>query len=133
MAFRHANHYTIQHGANFFFVYLPSPNLGLTPPRLTTQMPVGQLPVGGATVFGPEHWTDTQGRGLPECVVRTMSGPPSETTQDKTQTKDTYPIPEQKLKFLTPPRIEHGPPLWKAGPLLTILRRRTRNQLIRSY
>ena len=34
----------------FFFVYLPSPNLGLK-----TQMPVGQMPVGRATVFGPEH------------------------------------------------------------------------------
>ena len=25
-------------------------------------MPVGHLPVGGATVSGPEHLTDTQGR-----------------------------------------------------------------------
>ena len=24
-------------------------------------MPVSQMPVGGATVFGPEHYTDTQG------------------------------------------------------------------------
>ena len=34
-------------------------------------------------------------------------GPPPETTQDRTQTKDTHPIPGQKLKFLTPPGIEH--------------------------
>ena len=34
----------------FFFIYLSSPNLGLK-----TQMPMGQMPVGGATVFGPEH------------------------------------------------------------------------------
>ena len=37
-----------------FLVYLPSPNLGLTPPGLTTQMPVGQMPVRGTTVFGPQ-------------------------------------------------------------------------------
>ena len=34
----------------FFFVYLPSPNLGFT-----TQLLVGQMPVERATVFGPEH------------------------------------------------------------------------------
>ena len=36
--------------------------------------------------------------------VSTMSGPPPETAQD------THPIPGQKLKFLTPPTIEPGPP-----------------------
>ena len=30
-------------------------------------------------------------------------------------TKDTHPIPGQKLKFLTPPGIEAGPPRWKQG------------------
>ena len=30
-------------------------------------------------------------------------------------TKDTHPIPGQKLKFLTPPGIEPGPQGWKAG------------------
>ena len=51
-------------------------------------------------------WTRTLDRytraGLPERVVSTMSGPPLETTQDRTKTKDTHPIPGQKLKFLTP-------------------------------
>ena len=28
-----------------FFTYLPSPNLGLTPPGLTIKMPVGQMPM----------------------------------------------------------------------------------------
>ena len=32
------------------------------PQGLTSQMPVGQMPVGGATVSGREHQTDTQGR-----------------------------------------------------------------------
>ena len=64
-------------------------------------------------------WTRTLDRytrvGLPECVISTMSGPPPEKTQDKTQIKDTHPIPRQKLKFLTPSVIEPGPPGWKAG------------------
>ena len=34
-------------------------------------------------------------------------------------TKDTHPIPGQKLKFLTPPGIEPGPPGLKAGTLPT--------------
>ena len=39
-------------------------------------------------------------------------------------TKDTHPIPGQKLKFLTPPGIEPGRPGWKAGTLPTTPRRR---------
>ena len=42
----------------------------------------------------------------------------------RTQTKDTHAIPGQKLKFLTPPGIEPGPPGWKAGTLPTTPRRR---------
>ena len=107
-----------------FFSYLPSLNLGHTPQRLTIQMPVGQMPVGGATVF----WSRTLDRytraGLPECVVSTMSGPPPKTTQDRTQTKDTHPIPGQKLKFLIPPGIEPGLSGWKAGTLPTTPRQR---------
>ena len=34
-------------------------------------------------------------------------------------TKDINPIPGQKLKFLTPPGIEPGPPGWKPGTLST--------------
>ena len=58
--------------------------------------------------------------GLPEYVVSTMSGPPPETTQER-NTKDTHPIPGQKLKFLNPPEIEPGPPGWKAGTPLFFL------------
>ena len=57
--------------------------------------------------------------GHPECAVSTMTRPPPKTTQDRTQTKDIHPIPGQKLKFLTPPGIEPGPPGWKAGTLPT--------------
>ena len=45
-------------------MYLPSPNPGLTSSRTyaTNQMPMGLTPIGGAIVYGPEHYTDTQGR-----------------------------------------------------------------------
>ena len=73
-------------------------------------------------------WTRTLDRytraGLPECEVSTMSGTPSKATQDRTQTKDTHPIPGQKLKFLTLPGIEPRPLGWKAGTLPTMPRRR---------
>ena len=86
-------------------------------------MPVGQMPVGVSNSL----WTRILDRytrvGLPECVV-IMSGPPSKTTQDRTQTKDTHPIPGQKLKFLTPAETEPGPPGFKAGTLPTTPRRR---------
>ena len=39
-------------------------------------------------------------------------------------TKDTHSVPGQKLKFLTTPGIEPGPPGWKAGTLPTTPRRR---------
>ena len=56
-------------------------------------------------------WTRTLDRymraSLPECVVSTVSGP---------QPKTTHPIPGQKLKFLTHPGIEPGPPGVKATP-----------------
>ena len=74
-------------------------------------------------------WTRTLDRytraGLPGCVISTMSGPPPETTQNRIQTNNTHPVPGQKLKFLTPPEIEPGPPGWKAGTLPTTSRRRT--------
>ena len=108
----------------FFFAYLPSPNLGLTPPGTYNPNARGSDACRGSNSL----WTWTIDKytraGLPECVVSTMSGPPPKTTQDRTQTKDTPPIPGQKLKFLTPPGIEPGPPRWKAGTQPTTPRRR---------
>ena len=48
------------------------------------------------------------------------------TAGDNTEqnTKNTHPIPGQKLKFLTPPGIEPGPPGWKAETLPITPRRR---------
>ena len=54
--------------------------------------------LNGEQQSGPEHSTDTQGRA--SLDVSTMSGPPPETTEDRTHTKDIYPIPGRKLKFL---------------------------------
>ena len=94
----------------FFFVYLPSPNLGLTPPG--TYNPNARE--SDACRGSNSLWTRTLDRyttaDFPECVVSSMSGSPPVTTQDRTQTKDTHPIPGQKLKFVTLPGIEPGPP-----------------------
>ena len=57
------------------------------------------MPVGGATVSGPEHWTDTQGRAS-ECVISTMSGPPPKTTQDRH--KGHTPNPRTEIKIPDP-------------------------------
>ena len=48
-------------------------------------------------------------------MVNTMSVSPPETIQDRTQTKDTHPVPGYKLKFLIPPDIESESPSWKTG------------------
>ena len=90
-------------------MYLPSPNLGLTPLGTYNQNAPG---------------SDACRESLPECVVSTMSGPPPETAKDRTQTKNTHAIPGQELKFLIPPGIESRPPSWKAGTLSTTPRRR---------
>ena len=60
--------------------------------RLTIQMPTDQMPIGVATDYGPEHETYTRA-GLHGCVVSTMSGPPPETTHERTQRKDAHPFP----------------------------------------
>ena len=81
----------------FYFAYLPSPNLGLTPLRTYKLNARGSDACRGSNSL----WTRTLDRytrtGLPECVVSKMSGPPPKTAQDGTQTKDTHPIPGQKL------------------------------------
>ena len=117
----------ISRNAPFFFAYLPSLFLGLTPPGTYKPNARGSDACRGSNSL----WTRTLNRytraGLPECVVSTMSEPPPKTTQDRTQTKDTHPIPGLKFKFLTPPGIEPGPPGWKAGTVPTTPRRRIRN------
>ena len=65
-------------------------------------MPVGQMPIGGATVFGPEHYTYKEGQ--PSLNAWASAG--DNTGQN---TEDTHPIPWYKLKFMTPPGIEPGP------------------------
>ena len=97
----------------FFFDYLSFRDLGLTP--LGTYNPNAS---GSDACRGNNRlWTlDRYTRaGLPECVVSAMSGSPPETTQDRTQTKETPPIPGQKFKFLIPPGIEPGRRVGRQG------------------
>ena len=71
------------------------PNQGLTSPGNYNPNVRGLDAFWGSSSF----WTGTLDKypraGLPECVVSTMSGPPSETTQDRTQR--THSIPGQKI------------------------------------
>ena len=82
-----------------FFVIYPPPMQDLHPPDLNPTCKESN-----------RLWTRTLDRytraGLRECVVSTMSGRLPETTQDRTQSKDTYPVPGWNLKFLTPPGLE---------------------------
>ena len=103
----------------FFVCYLSSPNIGLKSPRLTTQIPVGQVPVGWAHTL--DHNTRQIHKGvipyslwLVECQGHLQS-------QHSTQHR-------QKLKLLTLREIEPGSPGWQAGNLTTTLRRRTRGR-----
>ena len=77
---------------SFFICYLSFPNVGLT-----TKCP---WPV--ACSGSNRLWTRRLDRytraGLAETVVSTMSGPLSETTQDRTQTKD-LPSPRIEIKI----------------------------------
>ena len=112
---------------SLFLCYLPFPNVGLTPPRTYNPNALGQMPVGVSKDYGAEHWTDRDyiRADLPECVVSTISGPPPETTQDRTQTNDTQLVPRQRLKFLTSLGIELGLLDWNPGTLPTTPRRWT--------
>ena len=112
-----------QHLLLFLLRLFVLPNLGLTPYGTYNSNAHGSDACRGSNSL----WTRTLDRytraGLPECVVSTMSGPPPETTHERTQTKDTHSIPGQKFKFLTSPGIEPGSPGWKAGILPTTSRR----------
>ena len=78
----------------FFFVYLPSPNLGITPQEAYNTNARWSDACRGRNGL----WTRTLDRytrgGLPECVVSKMSGPPPETTQDRTQRPHANPRTE---------------------------------------
>ena len=64
-------------------------------------MPVGQMPVGRATVFGPEHYIYTRA-GLPEYVVSTMSGPPAGYNIGQNIDKGHAPNPRTEIKIPDP-------------------------------
>ena len=115
---------TIQRlGLKFFFFSSSSSSLIYPPAIQDLHPPPGTYNPNargsGACRGSNSLWARTLDRytraGLPERVVSIMSGSPPKTTQDRTQTKDTHPIPGQKLKFLTPPGIEPWPTGWKVG------------------
>ena len=66
-------------------MYLPSPNLGLTPPGTYNPNVCGSDACRGAIVYGPGALDRYTRAGIPECVVSTMAGSSPETEQDRTQ------------------------------------------------
>ena len=96
---------------SFFFMYLPSPDIGLTPPRTYNSNARGSDAYRGSNCL----WTITLDRhtraGLPKCVVSTMSGPPPETARDRTQDKEHTPNPRTGIKIPDPARNR----TWVAG------------------
>ena len=75
----------------------------LTFSELTAQTPVNHMPVKGA-----------RSGGLAESMVSTISGPPPETTQDRTH-KGNTPSPRIEIKVPDPTGIKPGSSCWKAG------------------
>ena len=97
----------------FFFVYLPFPNLGLRPTPHGIYKPNARR--SDACRGSNSLWTRTLDRytkaGLPECVVSTMSGPPPETAQERTQDKGH--TPNHRIGIKIPDPAGNG--TWVAG------------------
>ena len=71
-----------------------------TPLRDTTQMPVGQMPVGGSTDWRPEHWTDVQGLvSLSMCSAQCQG---HRQRQHRTEHKGHTPSPMREIKMSDP-------------------------------
>ena len=113
---------TIRTSSSYY--YLPSPNLGLTPPGTYKPNARGS---DACRRRSSSLWTttlDRYTRGGGSLNVGQHNVRASAEDNTGQNTKDAHPIPEQKFKFLTPPGIEPGPPGWKAGRLPTTPRRR---------
>ena len=100
----------------FFFVYLPSPNLGLTPPETYNPNARGSDACKGEQQSLGQNTRQIH-KGEPPwmCGQHNVRASAKDNTQDRTQTKDTHSIPGQKLKFLNPPG-------WKVRTLPTTAR-----------
>ena len=86
-----------------FFFYLHSPNLGFTPPPGTYNLNTrGSDAYRGATVFGPEYQTDTQGRASPNvCGQHNVSASAEDNTGQNTD-KGHTPYPRTEIKIADP-------------------------------
>ena len=78
-------------------------------PGLTTQIPVGQMPVGGAILYGLEHYTDTQGRASVNVWPAQCQG--SRRRHHRTEHEGQKPNSRVGIKFPDPA----GNRTWAAG------------------
>ena len=88
-------------------------------------MPVGQMPLGGATVFGPEHYTDTQGRASLNVWSDQCQG--LRRKQHRTKHRHT-PNPRTEIKIPDPA----GNRTWAAGLRLGLYRPRHGDGLVQN-
>ena len=95
-------------------------------PGLTTEMPLGQMPVGEQLSMDQNSRQIHKGGPAWMCGQHNVRASAEDNTWQNPD-KGHTPIPGQKFKFLTPPGIEPEPPGWKAGSLPTTLRRQSIN------
>ena len=94
----------------FFFTYLPSPNLGITPPGTYKPNARGSDACRGNNslwIRALERYTRAV---FPECVVSTISGPPPKKNRTNTD-KGHTPNPRTEIKIPDPA----GNRTWAAG------------------
>ena len=116
-------------GSNFFMDQTTKqihkgwpPRMWFTPPGLTTQMSVGQIPVGEQLSMDQNTRQIHKGGPPWMCGQHNVRASAGDSTGQNTT--DTHPIPGYELKFLTPLGIEPWPAGWMAGTLMTTPRRR---------
>ena len=102
--------------------YLPSPSVGLILPRTYNPNARETDVCGSCNRLCTRTLEKYTSAGLRACMTSTISGPQPEATQDNT--KNTQPVPGQKLTFLTHAGMQPRPTGLKAGTLQITPRRR---------
>ena len=110
--------------SSFLSLDLPSHNVRLEPPRLTTQMPVGQIPVREQQTVDQNTKQIHKGRPSWMCSQHNVRVTASGNTGLNTDKWDS-PNPRIEIKMTDPPGIEPGPSGWKPGTLSPTPLRRT--------
>ena len=107
----------------FFFPYLPSPNLRLTLPRLTIQMPMDQM-LAGEQQSLDQNTRQIHKDGSPWMCGQHGDRASAEDNTGQNTSKGHTPNPRTEIKIPDPAWNRNRPPGWKVGTLPTTPRRR---------